>query len=589
MSARSPAPDGAQDSSPGRKPGGCRGGETQPRQGRKNREFIETFPMSTTDDISLLKSFAKTRCQDSFTQLVNRHINLVYSAALRQTHDSHLAEDVTQAVFIILARKAPTLVSTQPVLSAWLLVVTRLSAMNALKLAARRRRHEKIAAEINSMKREGKTNPDSNWSKIEPDLDRALASLRDGERQAIALRYFENRSMLEIGQTLGISEDAAKQRIFRAIEKLRELLGAKAAAIPAATLTSAIAAHAVHAAPPALAASTSAAALSASSAASLSLVKGVLKFMLWAKIKNSAIAAAVILLLTGSTAVVIHQLNSTAPAKQVVTIPVIDKTTQPEPAPPAPPAPPAGWQQRLDAVYGLADGDSLKLVSPPYIPERQFVFQGRGPGFDQPPKNGIVVFEWQGTAALNRWSISKPTIADIMRLVLRVPSYRYQMDDMDRLRQLPGDWVLRPGATTDELMADLAKILQLRGGWNVKFEKTRVERDLYIARGAFNLDKSLPPEKRGVDLYLDQKKKHLSMNAGNVDDLLIFTGELMNQEIVNETTTPRAGMFWTNYIGAAVTGRFKDVLLDHIAEQTDIDFHIEKRMTDLWITNVNPK
>src|SRR5438874_6399729 len=131
--------------------------------------------MNATDDILLLRHFAESRDENAFSQLVNRHINLVYSAALRQVRDSHMAEDVTQTVFIILAQKAASLARTHTILSAWLLVVARFAAMDAVKVATRRKRHEQKAAELNTMRmQKQEEESDATWSQIEPHLDHAL-------------------------------------------------------------------------------------------------------------------------------------------------------------------------------------------------------------------------------------------------------------------------------------------------------------------------------------------------------------------------------------------------------------------------------
>src|SRR5436190_11454341 len=142
--------------------------------------------MNASDDILLLRQFAAFRDESAFRELVNRHINLVYSAALRQCRDAHLAEDVSQTVFIILAQKAASLARTHSVLSAWLLVVTRFAAMDALKIASRRAHHEQKAAEFNTMRQQNQEQQsDPHWASIEPHLDHALSALREQDRQAI--------------------------------------------------------------------------------------------------------------------------------------------------------------------------------------------------------------------------------------------------------------------------------------------------------------------------------------------------------------------------------------------------------------------
>src|SRR5688500_13855789 len=131
------------------------------------------------DDAQLLQQYVETGSPDAYQSLVNRHINFVYGAALRHVHDRHVAEEVTQAVFIVLARKAATL-RHEAVLSSWLLSTCRYASLGHMKMAARRKRHEKRAAEM--VKTVWEEDADSQWPQYEGDLDAALAQLRDGDR-----------------------------------------------------------------------------------------------------------------------------------------------------------------------------------------------------------------------------------------------------------------------------------------------------------------------------------------------------------------------------------------------------------------------
>src|ERR1043165_4173401 len=99
------------------------------------------------DDSQLLHEFVKKGSQEAFSELSRRYVNLVYSSALRQLGNSHTAEDVTQAVFIVLAKKASNL-RRGTVLPSWLLQTTAYAVSNARRAAARRRIHEQKAAEM---------------------------------------------------------------------------------------------------------------------------------------------------------------------------------------------------------------------------------------------------------------------------------------------------------------------------------------------------------------------------------------------------------------------------------------------------------
>ncbi|HWI60098.1 MAG TPA: sigma-70 family RNA polymerase sigma factor, partial [Bacillota bacterium] len=197
----------------------------------------------TANDQELLGQFTRDQSQDAFTALVKRHLNLVYSAALRQVRSPQLAEEVAQFAFLQLARHAARL-SPDTVLTAWLYQVTRRAAIDAVRREARRQAREQIAFQMSTI---DATSAD--WPQIEPLLDEAMDSLEATDRTAILLRYFENKSLREVGAALGASEDAAQKRVSRALERLREFFAERKVALSAGALAAVISAHAVQAAP----------------------------------------------------------------------------------------------------------------------------------------------------------------------------------------------------------------------------------------------------------------------------------------------------------------------------------------------------
>jgi RNA polymerase sigma factor (sigma-70 family) len=198
-------------------------------------------------DPNLLRAYAERRSEAAFAELVRRHIDLVHSAAVRMVNDSHLAEDVTQGVFVALAKDAGKL-AAHPVLSGWLHTTTRNIAAQAIRSEARRRKREQLAAAMHDPSETAAA-----WDGIAPHLDAALAELPSSDRDAVLLRYFENQSARDIAAVLGISPEAAQKRVNRGVEKLREKLAKRGITAGAAGLTGAISAHAVQAAPAGLA------------------------------------------------------------------------------------------------------------------------------------------------------------------------------------------------------------------------------------------------------------------------------------------------------------------------------------------------
>jgi len=213
-------------------------------------------------DNQLLERYARDGSEPAFRELVERHINLVYSAALRESNAS-LAEDVTQAVFSELARHAAKLVG-HPALAGWLYTCVRRKTANVWRAEGRRKRREQEAFLMNELV--GSDPADQLWQEVRPVLDDVMHDLKEEDRTVVVLRFFEGRNHKEIGSALGLSENTARMRVERSLEKLRSLLARRGVKSTASTLAAVLTSGAVLTAPSALASAVATSALATVSA-----------------------------------------------------------------------------------------------------------------------------------------------------------------------------------------------------------------------------------------------------------------------------------------------------------------------------------
>jgi RNA polymerase sigma factor (sigma-70 family) len=255
--------------------------------------------MQTMNDRDLLRIYAREQSDSAFGELVRRHVNLVYSAALRMLHDPHLAEDVAQAVFIVLARKAGRL-PADTLLFGWLLKATHYAANAQIRSAARRAQREQEAY-LQSTLIEPKSEV---WDQLAPVLDEAMASLGETDRSVLVLRFFENKTAFEIACALKMSEEAAQKCATRALEKLRKIFRRRGLNHTAVMIAGALASNSVQAAPVSLATTIIATAAkgAAISTPITMLVSGIMKAMTLLQIKFAAGVAMTIVLLGGTVA-----------------------------------------------------------------------------------------------------------------------------------------------------------------------------------------------------------------------------------------------------------------------------------------------
>ncbi len=261
------------------------------------------------EDAELLRQYVKERSDSAFAELVRRHVDLAYSVALRKVGgDAHAAQDVAQAVFIALARQAGALTQRQT-LTGWVYLTTHHLAAQTVRADRRRQVREREAHTMNEIF----NTPDIDWPKLRPVLDDAMQELNEPDREAVLLRYFERRAFAEIGRALHVTEDAARMRVDRALEKLRALLARRGVASTAAALATVLGSQ-VAAAPAGLATAITGAVAASAMTGAAATAAGT--FMTTANIITSTLALAAIGTAAFSAVSASHRADELAASEQ---------------------------------------------------------------------------------------------------------------------------------------------------------------------------------------------------------------------------------------------------------------------------------
>lgn len=342
--------------------------------------------MAELSDQELLARFRQDRDQEALAQIVRRHIGLVHSAARRQVRDAHLAADITQAVFIVLVRKADS-IGRDAILPAWLFTVTRHAVANARRMLARRRFHE---TQMASMTPSEPVAPPADASaeladEIRSVLDDGIAQLSAVERSSVLMHFFGEKTHKQVGEALGLSEDAARKRIARGLEKLRSYLSqGRGATASGAAIASVIAAErgasAAVAAQSALVSSTatlaaladSVGASPAGSSLARAIAQGVGRTIRLSRMKlAAAVGVAALLLLCVTTIFAFSRRSSPAPARRIARSPMV--------------ASPAAPASQPDFSIALRGGGKVRFLgASPYPAEEGSWFSADGQPIELP-------------------------------------------------------------------------------------------------------------------------------------------------------------------------------------------------------------
>lgn len=492
-----------------------------------------------TDDGALLGVFAREGSESAFRSLVERHSGWVYAIAFRQLRDAHLAEDATQTVFVLLWQRAKKM-KPQQKLSGWLFVTLGYTVRSVLRSRQRRQRHEGLAA----LERPTPCAPPL----LADDLDAAVARLSKSDQIAILLRFYEGLEFASVARRLGISDEAARKRVVRAISRLRERLGA---AVTADSLMAA-SAFGAPAASAALSAHVTNTALSAASGGAIPagvapILKGTVYLMAMTKAKITAVIVILSLLMGTGVGIVGWNLLVAPAEPQAPNLPA-----QPAPIPAAVSIPPQTFEQ----VYGLHGNEAIRRVAPPFAKARMDFYRKEDAQQALSIPNGpdgMFIF-WRGSKPQLRGMTFSGgrgyKVQDLMQYLLGV--YPQELEGDARLAgtAIKGDFVINGDANTEQLRAGLEAIITEGAGTPVTLTFRDVERPVIVFKGKW-LTTNLNPNpshttRQTIELYGAKMgpSRFGGAGSGSVVEFAKWAGKWINNPMIIEASGAPQGLSW---------------------------------------------
>jgi hypothetical protein len=517
-------------------------------------------------------------------------------------------------------------------LAGWLYTSVRYVSANLQRGEQRRAMREEEAQAMNELLNPAPT--DSAWEELRPVLDDALHDLNADDRDAVLLRFFEGKNLREVGEALCLTENGARMRIERALEKLQRGLARRGIHSTSSALSATLMAGTATAvcAPPNLAAAVtvSAMAATAASTASITTLFGI-TIMTLSKVKTAAVGALVVGVLSltlwqqsrqgrllqenQNLRQQLEQATALRDENQRLTeaLQAADERAQSarrellglrlrNPANATPNSDSAktnqvaevnSWRQRFEAVYRLHDGEVLRRISQPFIPERDEYYRREHSTQASIITNapGYFVFH-QDDQGLHNWGlgfVSQHKLEGVLRSVLGLK--RYEFSAPDDLLALPvaGDWVSRDGASIESRLAALEPVLRQATGRNIKFEQQPIEDDFIIVRG------NVAPEQRfKIDVFAEAKNTDGGGN-GDFPKFLEELGDRLNigfaSEVQLQDSTPLS-WFWHRDSDYSQAGERRSErvsqILQNLQQQTGLRFDLARRPTRLWVMREQP-